>query len=661
MSALNLTHCINYEAELNTEQFQAITSPPGPLLVIAGAGSGKTRALTYRVAWLVEQGVQPHNILLLTFTNKAAKEMLERANHLLPCDISKLWGGTFHHIGHRILRRHINPSGFNADFTILDRDDSVSLLKSCMEEAGVNTKDKKFPKPDVIIQAISLAINTRKGTSAILSAQFQHLAEFSERILSLEQAYQRKKQDTNAVDYDDLLLMPLEILKKDEALLSRYQEQFQHILVDEYQDTNAIQAELVDLLGARHHQIMVVGDDAQSIYSWRGANFANIMSFPKRHPGAKIIRLETNYRSIPEILTLANISIAQNTEQFPKNLRATRPNGVKPARIEVEDGYHQAAFVAQRIMEVMEEYDGDLQLSDIAVLYRAHFHSMELQMELTRRKIPFQVTSGLRFFEQAHIKDIASYLRFFINPRDEISFKRIALLMPGVGQRTASKMWEQLSNGAAWNDVRPPEKAVQAWAQWAEMNKQLQESGGRPAKLIRLVMDAVYEDHLKMTYTNFINRLDDIYQLQNFAADFTETSEFLSQLALMTNVEAESDVAGNKNEGVRLTSIHQAKGLEFKVVFVLMLCEGMFPSFRSLESKDELEEERRLFYVAITRAKDELYLTHPRVVRRMGSQSDSYQSPSRFLEEFPRELCNTWRFQMPLGQGSGKIQAVGRF
>ena len=432
------------------------------------------------------------------------------------------------------------------------------------------------------------------------------------------------------------------LLSESAKVREKYSAQFQYVLVDEYQDTNKIQASIIKLFSSHHHNLLVVGDDAQSIYSWRGANLANIISFQDRYKNSSLIRLETNYRSVPEILNLANVSIAQNETAIPKTLRAIRASGVKPALISLEDGNQQAQFVVQRSLELMEE-EG-IEPHEIAVLYRAHFHSMELQMELTRRNIPFQITSGLRFFEQAHIKDVAAYLRFFINPDDEISFKRIAHSLPSIGIKTASKMWQQFHANKNWSDVKVPDKARDSWNQWKETHLQLNDVADSPSRLIHTVVEAIYRDYLKVTYTNYFNRLEDLNQLQNFAANFNKTDEFLAQLALLTNVEAEDNNINRTVDGIRLSSIHQAKGLEFKVVFVIMLCDGLFPSFRSLENKEGEEEERRLFYVSVTRAKDELYLTYPKI-RYIANQGEAYQTPSRFLEEFPRNLCNSWNIR----------------
>jgi len=631
---------IDYRGLLNEEQYEAVSAPPGPVLVIAGAGSGKTRTLTYRVAWLVEHGVEPERILLLTFTNKAAKEMLRRVGDLLPQDISRLWGGTFHHVGHRILRRHAREAGLDPGFTILDREDSKDLLSACLADAGIDPKEKRFPKAEVLVELFSLAANTGLTLPQAILRHYPYFEEFADKIAAIRSLFTERKRKAGCVDYDDLLTLPLSLLRGHAGLLQAYQNRFQHILVDEYQDTNLVQAEFVDLLAAGHHHVMVVGDDAQSIYSWRGANFENIMKFPDRHPGARVIRIETNYRSTPEILGLANTSIGHNTRQFPKELRAVNASGIKPAIVALDDSRQQAMFVAQRMLELRDE---GIELNEMAVLYRSHFHSMEVQMELTRRNIPFQITSGLRFFEQAHIKDIAAFIRLAANPSDEVSFKRIAQMLPGIGATTAHKLWNRVAEGADWLGLKVPPKAAAAWKQWALTQAQIRERAAEPpAALIQLALDAFYEDYLHAKYPNAENHKEDIHQLQEFSGQFQECAEFLAQLSLMTNLEAEPSLgAFGEDEAVKLSTIHQAKGLEWKAVFVIMLCDGLFPSARSIESEAGEEEERRLFYVAVTRAREELYLSHPQI-RSSGGYGETWQKPSRFLGEIPRSLCNVW-------------------
>ena len=622
---------IDYPRELNEQQLAAVTAAPGPALVIAGAGSGKTRTLTYRVAYLIEQGIPPERVLLLTFTNKAASEMMRRVSDLLGHGLRSLWGGTFHSIGARILRLHAEALGYQKDFTILDRDDAKDLIKAGLVDAKIDTKDKHFPKADVLNEIFSLAANTHKAIAELLDEQFSYFSQFAAEIADQQKRYAARKRATNGMDFDDLLALWLKLLQEHADVREHYQRRFQFVLVDEYQDTNKLQGDLIDLLVARHKNIMVVGDDAQSIYAWRGANFANILDFPKRYPGAKVFKIETNYRSTPEILKVANAAIAANVGQFAKELAPARKPGVKPALVACSDAGQQALFIAQRVLELQEEGTG---LNNIAVLYRSHFHALELQLELTRRQIPFSITSGIRFFEQAHIKDATAYLKFVANPRDEVSFKRLVLLLPGIGAKGAEKIYQgftaKLADGGLKMEKATsprlatalqscsklvPKKAATGWAQFAATISQLEDEATRrgAAKMLRLVMDAGYDDYLKENYDNYQRRLDEIQQLAEFAFQFVTVEEFLTQLALLTNVEAEDDPKDG-SERIKLSTIHQAKGLEFEVVFVIMLCDGLFPSSRSTESNDGEEEERRLFYVSVTRAKNELYLCYPLIV-----------------------------------------------
>jgi ATP-dependent DNA helicase UvrD/PcrA len=647
---------VDYAAELNEQQLAAVTASPGPLLVIAGAGSGKTRTLTYRVAYLLENGIDPRNVLLLTFTNKAARQMLDRVANLLPVDASGLWGGTFHSIGNRMLRRHGGALGYSNGFTIMDREDQKDLINTVITSAGIDPKEIRFPKGDVLAEIFSFAINTERPMEQLLAEKFPYFLSLVDKIKDVHQRYEKKKKVTNSMDFDDLLEKTLLMLKQNEGIAAVYRRQFQFILVDEYQDTNKIQADFIDTLARDHKNVMVVGDDAQSIYSWRGANFQNILEFPKRYPDAQIFKIELNYRSVPEILEVANAAIAANVQQFRKNLQPTREsNSFKPAVVALNDGSEQAQFVAQRILELRDE---DVDLNEIAVLYRAHYHAIELQLELSRRGIPYQITSGIRFFEQAHIKDVTAFIRFVANPRDEVAFKRMVKLLPGIGNRSANNLWlawerslnesgEINSWGARLLPMSVTAKSKKSWEQLAHTLDEIA-PGGRPnppSEMITSIVEAIYDDYAKVNFTNYELRREDLNQLAAFARQFKDADEFLSQLALISNVDAEA--APNQTadrEAVNLSTVHQAKGLEFHTVFVIWLTDGMFPSSRSLDTGDALEEERRLFYVAITRARDELYLTYPHM-RLSGGFGDVFQRPSRFLKEIPNELVEDWQVQ----------------
>jgi ATP-dependent DNA helicase UvrD/PcrA len=665
---------IDYAAELNEQQLAAVTAPPGPLLVIAGAGSGKTRTLTYRVAYLLENGIDPRNILLLTFTNKAARQMLDRVANLLPVDASGLWGGTFHSIGNRMLRRHGSALGYSSGFTIMDREDQKDLINTVVAGAGIDPKEIRFPKGDVLAEIFSFVVNTETPMEELLAEKFPYFLPLLDKIKDVHARYEKKKKATNSMDFDDLLEKTLFMLRHHEGVAAFYRRQFQFILVDEYQDTNKIQADLVDTLARDHRNIMVVGDDAQSIYSWRGANFKNILEFPKRYPDSQVFKIEMNYRSVPEVLEVANAAISSNVEQFRKNLAPTRDsNAVKPAVVALNDGSEQAQFVAQRILELRDE---DVDLNDIAVLYRAHYHAIELQLELSRRGIPYQITSGIRFFEQAHIKDVTSFLRFVANPRDEVGFKRMVKLLPGIGNRSADNLWnawdksigtvagvgdpgsETASATAGVSDpgynfgerllaMKVGARSKKPWEQLAFTLDEIAPAGqpNAPSEMITSVVEAIYDDYAKLNFTNYELRREDLNQLAAFARQFKDVHEFLSQLALISNVDAEA--APNQTsdkEAVNLSSVHQAKGLEFHAVFIIWLTDGMFPSARSLDARDALEEERRLFYVAITRARDELYLTFPHM-RLSGGYGDVFQRPSRFLKEIPNTLVEDWQVQ----------------
>jgi DNA helicase-2/ATP-dependent DNA helicase PcrA len=656
---------IDYAAELNPQQHRAVTAAPGPALVIAGAGSGKTRTLTYRVAYLIENGVSPAHILLLTFTNKAAREMLERVTALVPHDLAGLWSGTFHSIGNRILRSHTQAAGFRPGFSIMDREDQQDMLDSVIAAAGIDTKDKRFPKGEVLGDIYSYAINTNRSIGEVLAEKYPYFIPLEPEIESLQKKYEQRKRSANSLDFDDLLVKPLRMMQETPSIAEHYQNRFQFVLVDEYQDTNHIQAEFIDVLAARHQNVMVVGDDAQAIYSWRGADFKNILDFPKRYPNATVYKIETNYRSVPEVLEVANAAIAANVRQFPKELQASREGGrSKPGLVPLADSNQQAQFVTQRILELRDE---GMDLNEIAVLYRAHYHSMELQMELTRHGIPFAITSGLRFFEQAHVKDVAAFLKFAVNPRDEVAFKRMARLLPGIGARSAEDLWAGVFRNLGDDPVPDPETnpgppsfesfhkllfeqkvPAKSRKSWQQLVYTLDEIAPHaqphpPCEMIGAVIEAVYDDYLKSKFPNYEQRREDLQVLQNYARQYQNSAEFLDQLALVTSLETEGEL-GTRNdddEMVNLSSVHQAKGLEWRAVFVIWMSDGMFPSSRSLDSDASIEEERRLFYVAVTRAKDELYLTYP-LMKLNAGYGEMFQRPSRFLSEVPTLLLEEW-------------------
>jgi len=640
---------IPYDKELNEEQLRVVLAEPGPVLVIAGAGSGKTRVVTYRVARLLEEGVSPNNILLLTFTNKAAREMLHRVEHLMKIDTRYIWGGTFHHIGNMILRQHADKVGFRRNFSILDNEDAKDLIEVVVKDAKIDRKARRFPKGSVIKDIISYSFNTMTGISEAIEARSPYFIDIIDEITDIQQRYMEKKRAANVMDFDDLLYYWHKLLAENDDLRRSYATAFSNILVDEYQDTNRIQAEIVDFMGLINRQVMVVGDDAQSIYSFRGADFQNILEFPKKYEEAQVFKLVTNYRSTPEILGLANDSISQNRKQFAKELQSVKKSGVVPVLAPSRDVIQQAEFVAQRILELRDE---GVPLRDIAVLYRAHYHCMELQMELTRRDIPFEIRSGLRFFEQAHIKDVVSYLRVIVNPDDEVSWKRMLQIYPKIGKKTADRIFDYLKTSGDPVGLLVSKKLsevfrsiqgdiIETWSRLFRDLKALHDQEA-PSDMISSVLEHGYTEYLKYNYPNYEARLEDIGQLINFSTQYHSLETFLSELSLMGGLSGEEIVSAEKDdERVILSTVHQAKGLEWKAVFIIWCAEGRFPNPKAVE-EGSIEEERRLFYVASTRAMDELYLCYPLLVfdKQVGH---IILKPSRFVAELQSKHYEEWQ------------------
>ncbi len=642
LSASVPTHFdLDLERELNTAQRAAVTCGPGPKLVIAGAGSGKTRTITYRVAYLLSKGLNPSQILLATFTNKAAREMLSRVEALTHSTHAGIWGGTFHAIGNRLLRQYATLVGLQPSYSILDIQDQRDLIKVCVTETKVKVEDKRFPAPGIIQDMISFSYNTRRSLSTVLEERAPHFGQWLEELERVAARYEQKKRSANALDYDDLLRYWLNLVSDHPDVVKRLGEQFQYILVDEYQDTNAIQADIVERIAAQNgRNLMVVGDDAQSIYRFRGAHYDNILKFPERNPETEIFKLEVNYRSTPEILEFTNASILKNKNQFRKVLTSSRTRGVLPVVLPVNDVYQEAAFVAERISQLRQDGVG---LTEMAVLYRAHAHSSILQAELMKRNIPYEVRSGVRFFEMAHVKDVVAFLKVLDNPWDEMAWRRLWLMLPRVGQATAAKLWEAILRAAdplqaALSEPiarMSPAAALPHMKRFQMDLRMLQSVAAErdPMTLIQAILETAYVEYMKATYEGFQGRLEDLQQLSIFARSYRSLRSFLSELILMGELYGKEMGQGSSDtEQLVLSSVHQAKGLEWRIVFILRMCEGEFPSDRALNESEGEEEERRIFYVAATRAKDELYLTHPLMDMSIRGGGLLLQ-PSRFLRE----------------------------
>ncbi len=652
---------LRYEDDLNPEQLAAVMHPGGPMLVLAGAGSGKTRTVVYRVARLLEDGADPASILLLTFTNRASKEMLQRVAQLLGRDAGRVMGGTFHSVGNRLLRRFGDRLGYPPSYGILDREDSRDLMANALADVAPAAGERRLPGAAALADAYSFVINTGRSLADVLSQRFPQFVGDEEVVQAVFRRYLERKRAAQVMDYDDLLLNWLLLLRRHDDVRRHLAGRFHHVLVDEYQDTNRLQADIVDsMLGPGRH-LLVVGDDAQSIYAFRGAEYANILSFPQRYPDAAVFRLETNYRSLPPILALANASIANNDRQFSKTLRPVREGGEPPVVCSAPSPEGQGAFVAQQILELADE---GLALGDIAVLYRNHSHSLELEVEMARRGIPYEVRSGLRFFEQRHVKDVLAHLRFVANPRDEIAFTRLARLRPRLGQRLAARTWQHLAASrdvlAALASLEPSAAGLGGAAAHsiravAALVAKLERLRERPGEMVREVVAGGYRDYVRSQFDNAAARLDDLEQLALFADGYEGLAAFLDEVTLMNELSGEDVTAeAGETEKVTLSTIHQAKGLEWRAVFVIWLAEGRFPSARA----EDLEEERRLFYVACTRARDELFLCYP-LIARDRYRVDVITETSRFVAELPEASFQRW--VVDEGEERAELSAGGAY
>jgi DNA helicase-2/ATP-dependent DNA helicase PcrA len=630
---------IDYRGELNAAQYQAVVTTDGPVLVVAGAGTGKTRTLVYRVARLVESGVDPAAVLLLTFTRKAAAEMLRRASLLLDGRCDRVAGGTFHSFANLVLRRHGSPLGLQASFTILDRSDSEDVINLLRASLGLDKKEKRFPRKQAIADMYSMAINKSVPFPQLVEEEYGHLLDHLPDLVELRAAYEAYKAERQLLDYDDLLVKLRELLHAHPEVRQRLSRTYRYVMVDEYQDTNALQAEIVQLLADGHGNVMAVGDDAQSIYSFRGANFRNIMDFPNLFPGTQLIALEENYRSTQPILDVTNTIIARAQERYTKNLFTAKTAGGAPVLVAAANEHYQSRFVCQRVLELREE---GVPLHDMAVLFRSGFHSFDLEIELARHDIPFIKRGGFRFIETAHIKDALAHLRIVANPHDAVSWHRVLLLLEGVGPRSAEELirWV-LSEGDACARLETfPRRAFSTDLQaLAALLRRLQEPGRTPAEQVDEVLD-YYEPILKRVHReDHPKRRKDLEHFATIAARYRSLQSLLTDMALEPPNDSVGDVlAVDPDESLlTLSTIHSAKGLEWHSVFVIWAAEGRFPSEYNVHSQAEIEEERRLMYVAATRAKEQLYISYPISIFDRGI-GIVLGKPSRFIEDIPPEL-----------------------
>ena len=638
-----------FEKELNPEQYSVVTSSGGSALVLAGAGSGKTRTIAYRVAYLIEKGVSPSAILLLTFTNKAAKEMVERITSLLGDSIRLPWSGTFHSVACKILRRYARNIGYDNNFTILDSGDSVDLVKLCIKAQGVDTKNKRFPSAKVVLSIISFARNACVPIVDVLEKKHVRWVDFEGDISAIAIRYHERKRAAGVMDFDDLLVYFYRLLHDSPELCAVLSKQFHYVIVDEYQDTNTLQAGILRLCSSFHNNILVVGDDAQSIYSFRAADIANILDFEKTYPEAKVFRLETNYRSTPNILDVANCVLGQNTNQYKKTLRSVQDRATNPEVHVFADGKEESDFVAYQIKDLLAE---GIKPNDIAVLFRAAFHSQALEMVLMRLGIPYEYRGGVRFFDRAHIKDVLAFLRIINNPKDEMAWTRVLLMQVGIGPVTIQKILQhlQIGDGAITEESLlsvPSILSAKAKIGWNDFvmiyTAVIAADVTEPQQMIGRLLDSKFSEYLESEYIDYRDRLQDIDHLAVFSAEHKDLAAFLSELALQEQFVQKQSLGQGRvlpEEKIILSTVHQAKGLEWHTVFVIHMSEGQFPNERASFEAKGMEEERRLFYVAVTRAKKQLFFTYPVTTHRhmaLGKQSV-------FLEELDRALVETYGF-----------------
>ncbi len=632
---------IDYAAALNSQQLAAVTAKDGPSLVIAGAGTGKTRTLIYRVAYLIDSGVDPENILLLTFTRKSAQEMVDRAGALIGSGSERVRGGTFHSVANMLLRRYGRSIGLEPSFTILDRSDAEDLIALVRAQLGLNEKDKRFPRKGTIAEMFSKSENTLRSLDEIVVEEFEHFSDHLEDLEKLQRAYETAKRQKQLVDYDDLLVLLRRLLMQDEVVRRSISSLYRYILVDEYQDTNRLQADIIRHLATTHHNVMVVGDDSQSIYGFRGATFKNIMEFPTLFPGAIIYKLEENYRSTQPILNLANRIIEVAAEKYTKHLFTRRLDGPLPALVEAAGENAQSRFIAQKILELREE---GIPLDEMAVLFRSSFHSFDLEIALSRAELPFVKRGGMKFIETAHVKDLLAHMRVVANPLDTVSWHRALMLVEGVGPKKAQDLLAAIVK--ADNPYRVlKEVSGKSGKGLKDLALTLESLSGsddlRPAEQVHHIYE-YYLPILKTQYDDYPKRIRDLEHLHTIAEGYPELDQLLADLALEPPDGSAIDVGAPDREDERLvlSTIHSAKGLEWQCVFVIWIVDGRFPSVYSFVTDEDLEEERRLFYVAVTRAKRHLLLTYPINVFDKGSGM-LLSKPTRFLDHVSPAMFET--------------------
>ncbi len=636
-------YAIPYADLLNEQQLKAVFHENGPALVVAGAGTGKTRTLVHRVARLVESGVPPYEILLLTFTRRAAKEMLNRASNILDERCKQVQGGTFHFYCSLLLHRHAEAIGFPSNFTIIDTADALEVIQFVRTELKLHQKNKRFPNKNTLLNMISAGVNKHLDLRVVLQEQFPQFLEHEDKIRQVAEGYALYKEKNFVMDFDDLLIKTRQLLAEHEDIRIKVASKNRFVMVDEFQDTNKLQAELTQLFSSVHGNVMAVGDDAQSIYSFRGADHQNIMDFPNRFEGTTIIKLEENYRSSPEILEVANNLLKQANFKFDKELHSKKEEGELPALVQSNSEHDQSRFVTQAVLQLREQ---EMELNEMAVLFRNGRDSFDLEVELNRKSIPFVKYGGQKFTEAAHIKDVLAHVRVLVNPMDTIAWNRVLMLLDGIGPKTAQDLFEWIrlaKNPYELNLSGTTSKAyIKQLKQLSKLLIEIKEQDHAVSKVVELIVE-YYRDFCKSRYDDYPKRLKDLEAFVNVSQSFISLSKMLEELALdpITATAVDTEQKTKEEAPLILSTIHSAKGLEWEHVFIIQCLDGIIPSAYSVEDEEQLDEELRLLYVAATRAKEMLYFCHP--VLAQSAYGDYFTQPSRFLQNMNRELVEEWK------------------
>lgn len=649
-------YSIPYANLLNPQQLEAVFLDNGPALVAAGAGTGKTRTLVHRVARLVESGIEPSQILLLTFTRRAAKEMLNRASSILDERCKRVQGGTFHFYCSLLLHRYAVAFGYPSNFTIIDAADAMEVIQFVRTRLNLHQKNRRFPNKNTLLNIISSCVNKSLDLRVVLQEQYPQFLEQEENIRNVAEGYTDYKENNFVMDFDDLLVKTKQLLEQQEDIRIKVASENRYVMVDEYQDTNKLQAELTQLFSSVHGNVMAVGDDAQSIYHFRGADHQNIMQFPERFNGCRIIKLEENYRSTPEILQVANNLLKQAQFKFDKELFSNIERGELPALVQAASEHDQSRFITQMVLKLREQ---DMPLNDIAVLFRNGRDSFDLEIELNRKNIPFVKYGGQKFTEAAHIKDVLAHIRVLVNPMDTIAWNRVLMLIEGIGPKTAQDLYEWIRLSKNPYRLNPDDVADKTYLnQLKELSQllvKIKENSYSVSKVVQLITD-YYKEFCKSRYDDYPKRLKDLEAFVNVSENFRTLPAMLEELALDPITATAVDVEQKQKEEppLILSTIHSAKGLEWKQVFIINCLDGIIPSTYSVEDEEQLDEELRLMYVAVTRAQNMLYFSYPLLAQ--SSYGDYFTKPSRFIEGLNRDLLEEWKLieeqqaQLPGGE-----------